>query len=116
MDKKIKRWIKIMTLTRKIWGCHQKPERSFVICGYQFPLCARCTGVLVGYFCAFAFLAFKFIMPTPVCVLLLFPLIIDGSVQMFFSIMSNNIRRFVTGLIFGIGLIQLVANILIYIF
>ena len=25
------------------------PERSFFFGEYQFPLCARCTGVLVGY-------------------------------------------------------------------
>lgn len=25
--------------------CHQNPERSFVIDGFQFFLCARCTGI-----------------------------------------------------------------------
>ena len=33
----------------KYSGCHQMPERSFFINGMQFPLCARCTGILVGY-------------------------------------------------------------------
>ena len=30
-------------------GCHQMPERSFFWKEYQFPICARCTGLAVGY-------------------------------------------------------------------
>ena len=40
-------WIKLMNLGDKI-GCHQISERSFFIKGYQFPVCARCTGVFFG--------------------------------------------------------------------
>ena len=29
-------------------GCHQMPERSFFYKGKQFPVCARCTGVIIG--------------------------------------------------------------------
>jgi uncharacterized membrane protein len=28
--------------------CHQRPERSFVLNGRQFPVCARCTGLYVA--------------------------------------------------------------------
>jgi uncharacterized membrane protein len=28
--------------------CHQRPERSFVVNGRQFPVCARCTGLYVS--------------------------------------------------------------------
>ena len=31
-------------------GCHQRADRSFFWHGYQFPICARCTGVVSGYF------------------------------------------------------------------
>lgn len=31
-------------------GCHQLAERSFFYKGYQFPVCARCTGVTIGQF------------------------------------------------------------------
>jgi uncharacterized membrane protein len=29
--------------------CHQIPERSFLIGGYQFAVCARCTGLYAGF-------------------------------------------------------------------
>ena len=29
--------------------CHQAPERSFFIAGHQFAVCARCTGLYVGF-------------------------------------------------------------------
>ena len=111
MDRKIKQWVRVMTITKKLWGCHQKPERSFFLYGYQFPLCARCTGVLIGYVCSFFLLVFGFSIPSIVCILLLLPLVLDGMIQLFFYIMSNNTRRFITGTLFGIGFVQLIINI-----
>ncbi len=37
------------------WGagvCHRIAERSFIIAGQQLPLCARCTGVYIGFLSA----------------------------------------------------------------
>lgn len=28
--------------------CHQRPERSFLLDGHQFPVCARCTGLYLS--------------------------------------------------------------------
>jgi uncharacterized membrane protein len=28
--------------------CHQRPERSFASCGYQWPVCGRCAGLYMG--------------------------------------------------------------------
>ena len=47
----MEKWLKWMDFGKRI-GCHQKPERSFFINGYQFPVCARCTGVMIGYLLA----------------------------------------------------------------
>jgi uncharacterized membrane protein len=35
--------------------CHQTPERSFYIAGYPLAVCARCTGLYVGFSAAVAF-------------------------------------------------------------
>jgi uncharacterized membrane protein len=35
--------------------CHQIPERSFYIAGYPLAVCARCTGLYVGFAVAVAF-------------------------------------------------------------
>ena len=40
-------WIKLMEFGHRL-GCHQMEERSFHFKGYQFPVCARCTGVIIG--------------------------------------------------------------------
>ena len=110
MDKKTARWVKIMTITRKLCGCHQKPERSFFMRGYQLPLCARCTGVLIGYIISMLLLFLEYSIPYLICVLFLVPLILDGGIQLLYNLMSNNIRRLITGVLFGTGLIQLMAN------
>ncbi len=114
MDKRTKCWVKSMVIARKMWGCHQKPERSFFINGYQFPLCARCTGVLIGYLCSFFLLIFNCVINYLVCLLFLVPLILDGGIQLLFNILSNNTRRFITGMIFGIGFIQVIVNVVLY--
>ena len=116
MDKKTTLWVKVMTISRKLCGCHQIPERSFFMCGHQFPLCARCTGILIGYIFSLLLLLVGYSMPSLICVLFLIPLILDGGIQLLYHIMSNNIRRLITGIFFGIGLIQLVMNFLICIF
>ncbi len=113
MDKKTKRWIKVMEIMRKMWGCHQKPERSFFLYGYQFPLCARCTGILIGYLCSFLLLLFGCLMHHLICLLFLVPLVLDGGVQLLFNVLSNNTRRFITGIIFGIGFVQLIVNFIL---
>ena len=43
--------------------CHQLPERSLVISGVQFPLCIRCTAMLLGAGAALAYLVTR--MPLP---------------------------------------------------
>lgn len=114
MDSKTNLWIKIMTISRTFSGCHQKPERSFFIHGYQFPLCARCTGILLGYICSFLLLILGCSVSVRLCLVFLVPLILDGGIQLLFGILSNNIRRVATGILFGVGLIQLTVNIFTY--
>jgi len=95
--------------------CHQKPERSFFWKGKQLPLCSRCTGINLGYF-ILPFFIFGFIkIPLLWSILIILPTYIDGTIQAYFNIESNNTRRFITGLMSGVGTMSLVSIIGIYI-
>lgn len=95
--------------------CHQKPERSFFWRDIQFPMCARCTGIYVGYLVLPLFLFDLIRIPLLWTILLIVPTYLDGSLQAYLGIKSNNTRRFITGIISGIGSMSLVSIIGIYI-
>jgi uncharacterized membrane protein len=83
--------------------CHQLPERSFFISGKQFPVCARCTGVIAGMLMLPVF-HLEIIRPTILLALLFtIPLVADGTTQALGGRKSNNTLRFVTGLLFGMA-------------
>lgn len=94
-------WMKAMELGAK-FGCHQIPERSFFLCGYQFPVCARCTGVILSAVFAL-FLFRKKIFSLPVCFALASVMLFDWSMQYLRIKASTNPRRFVTGFLGGLG-------------
>lgn len=85
-------------------GCHQMPSRSFFIKGYQFPVCARCTGVIVGELLAIILLLLSVKMSLWVVFIFLVPMAIDWGIQYLHVLESSNIRRFITGSLGGIGL------------
>jgi len=88
--------------------CHRKPERSFFWKGKQFPLCARCTGIHIGYLSMpFLFLDFLYI-DFWISVLLVLPTYIDGTLQAFLNWESTNLRRVTTGFMAGLGTMSLI--------
>ena len=97
-------WMTSMKFCRKYCGCHQMPERSFFIGDYQLPLCARCTGIVIGhaagiavsFFCRVSFLS----------LLGTVPLMIDGLTQKVTSYESTNPRRLITGILYGFGMMS----------
>ena len=92
--------------------CHRKPERTFKIKDYYFPVCSRCTGFYIGAFSYFVYVYFNFVEYTPALIfigfLMLIPALLDGSTQLFSFRESNNLIRLITGLIGGIGLAILI--------
>ncbi|AGA69781.1 putative membrane protein [Desulfitobacterium dichloroeliminans LMG P-21439] len=93
--------------------CHQLPERSFFFRGHQFPICARCTGILFGYIIG-GLIALKYHhIPFVVLILLLAPLGIDGGAQYLGFWKSTNRRRLFTGIAAGIAADFLLAKILL---
>ncbi len=89
--------------------CHQKPERSFFIRGKQFPLCARCTGIHLGYLSYFLFLFGLISMNWWISLLMVIPTYLDGFVQAYTNYESNNPMRFFSGIIAGIGSMSLLS-------
>ena len=89
-------------------------SRSFHYKGVKFPVCARCTGNIVGYI--LAFLGFAFVQP-PIryCIFFTLPLIIDGFVQRFTPYESNNTRRFISGVLFGYGIISIFMHFYLFV-
>lgn len=100
--------------------CHRKPERSFFISGYQFPVCSRCTGFYLSLILYFIYAYYFFVDYTQfllICaVLLLVPAGYDGITQLLGLRESNNILRFITGLVGGIGLAIILKAIKWYIY
>ncbi|MBQ0139498.1 MAG: DUF2085 domain-containing protein [Kurthia sp.] len=84
--------------------CHKRPERSFHYKGKPFPVCARCTGLGVGYILSFVVLLIVGLFKWWLIPLLILPTTVDGVGQLFNKWQSTNIRRFITGVPAGIGI------------
>jgi len=118
-------------LDERLWEmgsavCHQLPDHSFSLNGYQFPLCARCTGSFLSAFIAVFFFTLrgkKAAVP-PKSIILLFSCfflfwMVDGVnsfsfdilKQQFFYIPSNMLRY-----LSGIGMGMVFAIIIVTIF
>lgn len=91
----------------KIVICHRIPERTIHIKGKPLPLCARCTGILIGALWAMLYLLFSWtnvgFFGFLVGIILMLPGAIDGFTQLFEYRVSNNLLRIVTGLLMGVG-------------
>jgi uncharacterized membrane protein len=90
-------------------SCHRKPERSFFWKGRQFPVCARCTGIHIGYL-TFPIFTFGLLWINVWWTLaLMLPTILDGLSQAYLDRESTNWLRLTTGIAAGIGAMSLVA-------
>ncbi len=96
-----------------LWPCHRRGDRSFFVCGRQFGVCARCTGLLSGF--ALSPLAVPlgtaFLIPAAYAALVLLGL--DGGTQLVGWRESTNRLRVVTGVAVGLtGLAAVLAVLL----
>lgn len=111
------RWIFWMEFCGKYARCHQMPERSFFLGSYQFPLCARCTGIQIGR--VLAVLLFPFVLLPLRTALILLPLLmlplpIDGLTQRFTKYRSNNLKRVITGILWGFSTFTFIFTGIVY--
>ena len=100
--------------------CHQMPDRSFFAHEHQYPLCARCTGMYLGFVTGVIFLLLRGrtkaarLPPQPIIVLLVGFIVIMGidGVNSTISIIPNapqlyhttNLHRIITGTLYGLAL------------
>lgn len=112
MIDKEKIWVKCMKIGAAL-GCHQLPERSFFYHGYQFPVCARCTGVLIGMIVSALFYNIWF--PTiEQGVVLCIPMLFDWILQYKRIKLSTQLRRILTGFLGGSGILAIEIRIILY--
>ena len=91
-------------MTTSEWvDCHRMPSRSFFYKKKQFPVCARCTGIYLGFFVMIPLLWFYQIGMILSAILIL-PTLIDGLTQAYLNRESTNFLRFSTGVLAGIGM------------
>ena len=112
---KLKIWILLMNIADKYWGCHQLPERSYFINGYQFPVCARCTGIIIGELFSLLFFTLNYSISFKYLLLSMIPMLLDGTIQYKTSYISTNLKRTTTGILFGFGFIQLIIHTILFI-
>jgi uncharacterized membrane protein len=100
--------------------CHRKPERSFFIRDYQFPICSRCTGLYLSLILYFIYTYYFFVDYSPFLlscgVLLLVPAGYEGITQFLELRVSNNVLKLITGLMGGIGFGIIIKAIKWYIY
>ena len=87
--------------------CHRQEDRCINLFGHTSFLCARCTGILIGFILTLPFCclhSLNITTPWPVSIALMIPLIVDGSTQFIGLRESNNILRLISGILFVPGL------------
>lgn len=117
------RWIRLMKIGEKT-GCHQRHDRSFFFHGKQFPVCARCSGLLIAYFISilrylincckkrsFRYPS-RFGKQSHVIALIgCLTMLIDWTIQALQVKESTNKRRLITGFLGGLGLMHFYITI-----
>lgn len=87
-----------------IFGCHNLCERSFKLKSFYLPICSRCTGIYIGIYLSLLKPIFNY--HYIISILFMIPLLLDGLVQNFTNYTSNNLKRILSGIFFGIGSIE----------
>ncbi len=104
-------WVKSMKIGAET-GCHQMPERSFFFKQYQFPVCARCCGVLFGEVLAVILFFKKKRIRPKISFVSAGVMFLDWYIQYIGKLESNNKRRFISGILGGLGCWSVYLNLI----
>jgi len=97
--------------------CHQIPERTLWIGGRYLPVCARDTGVYLGFYIGYLLLPMrrKEACGPPnlwITLFMIAPMIVDAATQWIGLRTSTNELRLLTGLLFGAALVPFLVYLL----
>lgn len=86
--------------------CNLKSHRAPNLFGFCFPLCWRCTSIVIGTLAGHIIYHQNYYNKSLqwVGIVLMIPLIIDSYLQYGLDLESTNFRRIITGLLTGFGL------------
>lgn len=93
--------------------CHGRSDRCLSISGYEFPICARCTAIYLGFLAGLIYELYFGLPPKEflgIYLLLILPTGIDGLTQLIFDRESNNAIRLITGYPAGVGMILFIRT------
>ncbi len=99
---------KMPMLVASFFSCHQRCDRSIHVRGKKMSICSRCLGVAIGFF-LFTIILYFINISFWVMIIFLIPLILDGVLQLLTDYKSNNIKRFITGVLFSLGMILILS-------
>jgi uncharacterized membrane protein len=102
--------IKLKRLTDLV-PCHRMKSRSLTIKGHTLPLCARCTGILLGYLFFPLLFLLELNFPLWLGIVLNLPMVLDGWTQKRKLRLSNNPLRLTTGIVSGLGQSIIIVSI-----
>ena len=111
--KQFLRWQKAMRIGYKVCRCHQLSDRSFHYKGMQLPVCARCLGILLGFFILGPVISIVTLGNMYLSLFLIFIMCLDGFTQLITNYRSNNIIRLLTGLGFGYALFSIIIHMIV---
>jgi uncharacterized membrane protein len=103
--------------------CHQIPERSFHLAGFQLPVCARCLGIYIGAPAGAAFVWMRaismqpFVPPTPlvlrrIAVAAAIPTLVTVALELAGVWYPSNVTRAVAGFPLGVMVAVVVMSAL----
>lgn len=106
------RYKRLCKIMGAIFSCHQKPERSFFIKGVQFPVCARCTGFIIGLIVVSPIVCALWVGNMYLSMALGLIALIDGGLQALKILESTNVRRLITGIGLGYAYVSTIIHII----
>ncbi len=116
-------WINFIVNNLGASVCHQIPERSLKMGSFILPICSRCCGIYIGFFiCAiFMFLIFRKresdlppLYALIILIIFILSTVADGLLSYLSVIETNNMARFITGLLSGSSTMAIIYPIFNY--